>query len=269
MRSFILLWLLGCCATHVFGQPRKEKPYLPVDKDQRKVVIAAEEAARRGAIPTAIALLDSALALNYDHMVDQRQGMLKLLQGDSVGFCSGIRTSALLTKGALHERYLRECTRTDSVRFDESGLDPTKYPKVPTVRRTWSRADGRTEHRLIGHDGSMIVGLSTLPGDTIYIYSGVQPSFPGGEDSLFNYLGQQLRKTSMNDRALGNGLVYVQFVVEVDGSITNIATMTTDHGYYSRQAKKLVAGMPAWRPGQYRGVPVRVRVNLPLRWTNR
>lgn len=257
------------CTVQTSGQSRKEKPYLPVDKDQRKVVVAAEEAATQGEIPTAIVLLDSALALNYDHMIDQRRGMLKLLQGDSVGFCSGIRTSALLTNGALHARYLRECTRTDSVRFNESGLDPAKFPRVPIVRRIWSRADGRTDHRLIGHDGSMIIGLSTLPGDTIYIYSGVQPSFPGGEDSLFHYLAQQLRKTSMNDRTLGNALVHVQFMVEVDGSITNINTMSTDHGYYTKQAKKLVAGMPAWKPGQYRGVPVRVRYNFPLRWTNR
>ncbi|HQV74169.1 MAG TPA: hypothetical protein PLE78_01655 [Flavobacteriales bacterium] len=265
MRNYILLYLVVAWAAHASAQGRNGKPYLPSDKDQRKLIVAAEDAVSSSDHAKAISLLDSALALNYDHMIDQRRGMLKLSLGDSVGYCSGIQTSALLTHGVLHDRYMRECTRKDSVQFEQSGLDPARFPKVPKVLRTWFRADGRTEHRLIGHDGTMIVGISTLPGDTVFIYSGVMPTFPGGEDSLFTYLAGQMRK----DRSSYNAYVVAQFVVEVDGSISNIRTLSVDLGSFCKITKRIISEMPAWEPGRYKGDPVRVRYGLPLRWRSR
>ena len=63
------------------------------------------------------------------------------------------------------------------------------------------------------------------------------------------------------------GVVYVTFVVEPDGSISNVRVIRGIGGGCDEEAIRVVKMMPKWIPGNQRGKPVRVQFNMPIKFT--
>ena len=92
------------------------------------------------------------------------------------------------------------------------------------------------------------------------------PSFPGGESALYKYLGKSIVYPTMAQESGVQGRVYVTFVVEVDGTITDIRVLRGIGGGCDEEAVRVVKNMPKWNAGKQRGQPVRVQYNLPVRF---
>lgn len=72
------------------------------------------------------------------------------------------------------------------------------------------------------------------------------------------------------DRELGNqGTVYVSFVVEKDGSVTNVKTVRGISKTLDREAERIIRSFPNWIPGEDEYGVVRTRVNIPIRFVLR
>jgi periplasmic protein TonB len=96
-----------------------------------------------------------------------------------------------------------------------------------------------------------------------------QPSFPGGEPARMAYFAENL-KYPVLARELGiMGVVYVGFVVEPDGSISNLKILRGIGGGCDEEAIRVVSGMPKWNPGMQRNKAVRVQFTLPVRFALR
>lgn len=95
------------------------------------------------------------------------------------------------------------------------------------------------------------------------------PSFKGGEEALFRYLGENIKYPSMAKDAGIKGIVYVNFVVMEDGSIQDVKVLRGIGGGCDEEAMRVVKNMPSWDAGKQRGKPVRVSFNLPIRFTLR
>jgi protein TonB len=94
-----------------------------------------------------------------------------------------------------------------------------------------------------------------------------QPGYPGGEESRIKFLQDNI-KYPEEAKELGiQGKVFVTFVVEVDGSITDVRVLRGIGGGCDEEAIRVVRAMPKWVPGKQRGVPVRVQFNLPIKFT--
>lgn len=93
------------------------------------------------------------------------------------------------------------------------------------------------------------------------------PEFPGGEEALYNYLSANLRYPTVAREAGITGKVFVAFVVEPDGSVSNIKVLRGIGGGCDEEAIRVVENMPRWVPGKQRGKPVRVHFNLPIKFT--
>jgi protein TonB len=94
-----------------------------------------------------------------------------------------------------------------------------------------------------------------------------QPGYPGGEEARISYLQQNI-KYPEEAKELGiQGKVFVTFVVEVDGSISDVRVLRGIGGGCDEEAIRVVKSMPKWVPGKQRGVPVRVQFNLPIKFT--
>jgi len=91
-----------------------------------------------------------------------------------------------------------------------------------------------------------------------------QPSFPGGEEAMMNFIRQKIKYPEMAVQMGDQGRVYVQFVVETDGSITQVKTVRGVTPELDREAERVVKSMPNWTPGKQRGRPVRVRYTVPI-----
>lgn len=93
-----------------------------------------------------------------------------------------------------------------------------------------------------------------------------QPSFPGGDAALMKYLQENLKYPTMAREAGIQGTVFVTFVVERDGSITDVRILRGVGGGLDEEAIRVVQSMPSWTPGRQRGQAVRVQFNLPIRF---
>ncbi|MGE5424519.1 MAG: energy transducer TonB [Syntrophothermus sp.] len=94
-----------------------------------------------------------------------------------------------------------------------------------------------------------------------------QPGYPGGDEARMKYL-QENTKYPEEAKELGvQGKVFVTFVVEVDGSITDVRVLRGIGAGCDEEAVRVVKSMPRWIPGKQRGVPVRVQFNLPIKFT--
>jgi periplasmic protein TonB len=93
------------------------------------------------------------------------------------------------------------------------------------------------------------------------------PKFPGGDEALYKFLGSNIHYPTEAKEAGISGTVYLTFVVEKNGSITNIAVLRPVEGGCSEEAVRVVKSMPAWSPGKHNGIPVRFQYNLPVKFT--
>ena len=92
------------------------------------------------------------------------------------------------------------------------------------------------------------------------------PSFPGGMDSLYAWLANNLQYPKIAREHSIEGKVYVTFVVERDGSITYPKILRDIGGGCGEEVLRLVKMMPKWNPSKQRGKTVRVQFNLPVKF---
>gem|GEM_PF-1081900 len=92
----------------------------------------------------------------------------------------------------------------------------------------------------------------------------IQPSFPGGDIALLEFLSKNIKYPSICQEQSIHGRVYASFVVEKDGSITNIKIMRSPHPAMSGEATRMLKIMPRWVPGKLNGKPVRVKFSVPI-----
>lgn len=94
----------------------------------------------------------------------------------------------------------------------------------------------------------------------------IYPEFPGGEDALFEFLGTNVKYP--NDAKLWGkqGIVYAQFVVSETGVIEEHRIFKGVSESLDREALRVIASMPNWKPGLKEGKPVKFTYNLPIRF---
>ena len=90
------------------------------------------------------------------------------------------------------------------------------------------------------------------------------PSFPGGYAALMQWLGSNMKYPTIAAENNVQGRVIVQFVVEKDGSITDVHVAKSVDPSLDKEASRVVKAMPKWIPGKQNSSPVRVRFTVPV-----
>lgn len=118
---------------------------------------------------------------------------------------------------------------------------------------------------LDGTQSEIKVDAEVIEEDPNKIYTSVQvlPEFPGGIAGFYAYVKKNYRVPEVDDDVSGN--VFVNFVVEKDGSLTDIK-VSRDLGYGTgKEAIRMLKSAPKWKPGIQNGKPVRVSYSLPIK----
>lgn len=92
----------------------------------------------------------------------------------------------------------------------------------------------------------------------------VMPSFPGGNGALMSYLSSNVKYPVVAQENGVQGRVIVSFVVERDGSISDVKVVRSVDPSLDREAARVVKSMPKWNPGKQNGSAVRVKYNVPV-----
>lgn len=103
--------------------------------------------------------------------------------------------------------------------------------------------------------------------DHIFTIVESDAEYPGGEKARMEFLNKNIKYPTMARESGIQGRVYVTFVVEKDGSVTDVQVTRGIGGGCDEEAVRVVRLMPKWIPGKQRGKPVRVQFNLPIRFT--
>ncbi len=160
---------------------------------------------------------------------------------------------------------------------------PPKVDQVKFVKPVVAKAEEVTEEPpKVEEIKDKKIGAETIKGDpdaeltvepvgngpveednTVYSSAGleVQPEFPGGMSGFYKYVAKNYTYPEGEEI---NGKVLVSFVVEKDGSLTDIKVIR-DLGYGTgAEAIRVLKKMPRWSPGEQNGRKVRCTYNLPI-----
>ena len=102
--------------------------------------------------------------------------------------------------------------------------------------------------------------------DSPKVYNSVKemPKFPGGSSALSDYISKNIIYPKIAEKNGIEGRVLLSFVVEPDGSITNVKVVKSIDPSLDKEAERVVSFMPKWIPGKQNGLPVRVRYKVPV-----
>ena len=91
-----------------------------------------------------------------------------------------------------------------------------------------------------------------------------QPSFPGGQGAMFSYISNNLRYPQKAAENCVQGRVSVKFIVEKDGSISNVEVIQSVDPDLDNEAMRVIKNMPKWNPAKQNGTEVRAYYYVPV-----
>lgn len=109
-------------------------------------------------------------------------------------------------------------------------------------------------------EASTDITTEKLDADSIYNMSEVRPTFPGGIQAFYDFVGKNYKAPEENIK----GKVFIQFVIEKDGSLTDIKSVRDIGHGTGEEAIRVLKLSPKWIPGEQDGKKVRVQYSLPI-----
>ena len=89
------------------------------------------------------------------------------------------------------------------------------------------------------------------------------PEFPGGSEKMLEYLKENTHYPD-EPELCAKGRVVVSFIVEKDGSVSDVKTVKSIHPSLDEEAVRVVKSMPKWKPGNFNGEPTRVKYTVAI-----
>lgn len=117
-------------------------------------------------------------------------------------------------------------------------------------------------------NGKLLSGESFKDGQTnIYAVEREQPLFKGGMAAFYDYLSRAIRYPFDAQTAGVQGKVFLSFIVEKDGALNDIRLARNLYPSLDDEAIRVLKASPKWIPGKRRGIPERVKYNIPINFS--
>lgn len=88
--------------------------------------------------------------------------------------------------------------------------------------------------------------------------------FPGGDSELLSWIRQNLRPQVDDNGNRITGRVICQFIIEKDGSVSNIQVLKSPDSVLADEAVRVLKSSPKWEPGKHNGQAVRIYYRIPI-----
>lgn len=196
----------------------------------------------------------------FDYKKVTKEGtMVAAFTIDKEGNVSGIKIVQMLDTESAKEmiRVLKLCPKWEPAKRGGKPVSiEIKYPMTFTMKEKSSPLT------VVPHDQTTTVNDLTED-NNLYNTAGVEkrPDFPGGLQEFYKYISKSFRVPDVKGL---QGKVFVTFVVEKDGSITNIKVIKDIGHGTQEEAIRVMANSPKWIPAEQSGKKVRVLYSLPI-----
>lgn len=148
---------------------------------------------------------------------------------------------------------------------------PTEYitidePVKQQPKQTVKQIEIIEPQTLTAQAKPMELTLDTVPkgGNEVFTAVEQQPEFPGGIKGFAKYLQTSIKYPAEDVKNKASGKVFVQFIVERDGSLNDIQVLRGISETMNAEAVRVLKRSPKWSPGKQNGKPVRVQYTVPI-----
>ena len=162
----------------------------------------------------------------------------------------------------------------NSERFTDLAMDDEKPQEVAKSNEEAAKGEiaigtqdfneGSEEGTKVLTENMQIVEEKVEEDRTVFEVVEQMPSFPGGDAALMSFLSKNIHYPAIAEENGIQGRVVATFVVERDGSITDVKVVKSIDPSLDKEAVRVLKSMPKWIPGKQNGSPVRVKYTVPV-----
>ena len=144
--------------------------------------------------------------------------------------------------------------------------DKEVQEEVPTVKELEKNMTDAEPVKGTDENASEAVEGDGGEGD-VYDMSEKMPEYIGGPSAMAEFISNNIRYPASAQRMRISGTVFVSFLVNVDGTISDVRTIKGIFADCDREAERVVQLMPLWKPGRQSGKPVKVKFAVPIKFS--
>ena len=158
-----------------------------------------------------------------------------------------------------------EIKKDDEVKEDQEMKSQDDLAETNTAIGAFT-VEGNDETAEVKHVEEKIAEPEPVKEEETKVFDVVEqmPSFPGGPSALMQYLSSNIKYPVVAEENGVQGRVVCTFVVEKDGSITDVKVVKSVDPSLDKEAVRVVKSMPKWIPGKQNGSAVRVKYTVPV-----
>ena len=156
------------------------------------------------------------------------------------------------------------CKKLTITSYDADGNRRNNFFITETEKRGDTSTYTIEPFTLSVHLFDQLLDIATSEEDTVYQIVDEMPKFPGGEQAMFKFISENVKYPQEAKDKNISGRVFVNFVVEKDGSVDEVKVLRSIGGGCDEEAVRVVKSMPKWTPGKQKGKPVRVSYIIPF-----
>ena len=116
-------------------------------------------------------------------------------------------------------------------------------------------------------DEDIAIEIEEESDDDFFMVVENMPEFPGGDEGLMRYIQKNVKYPPIAKEYNITGKVYIQFIVDKTGSVTNVKVVRGVDKNLDAEAVRVVKSLPKYKPGKQRGQNVRVMFTIPINFT--
>ncbi len=106
----------------------------------------------------------------------------------------------------------------------------------------------------------------TIEPKKVYVFAEKMPAYDGGLESLYKFLGGNLRYPAIDRRNGTEGTVFVQFIIDEIGNVTDVEVFRGISATLDKEAVRVIMSMKKWKPGSQNGQPISIKMILPIKF---
>ncbi|MEI6123432.1 MAG: energy transducer TonB [Bacteroidota bacterium] len=216
--------------------------------------------------------------------------LTKMQLNDTCGYCDNLMKARDLGDTLAGDMFDAKCTTKNLIYYNTQGRKDTtfsaemsKYVCKADSELTIVYSITNTKTKVVSTYSELFTdniaahektAFTTFPpvkqfkfGSLIFTVVEQMPVYPGGDDARIAFLQSQIQYPQRAKEKGIQGTVYVTFVVNMDGSVTDVKILRGIGGGCDEEAVRVVRLMPKWQAGKQDGDPVRVQFNMPIRFS--
>lgn len=187
--------------------------------------------------------------------------------GDTCNYCSDLKKASGLGDYEAQELYIEQCTYCVTIKNLSDSTNKSKNLNIKYVQIFHSKCTSdSTISYIYEKSDAQLNPADRTETDTSPVFTIVEkmPSYPGGENARNRFLAENIVYPYKATSAGIQGTVYVSFIIDANGFVTNVKVLRGIGGGCDEEAVRVVQMMPKWIPGKQNGKSVRVLFNMPI-----